>query len=460
MPLTGLDIYKRLPRENCKECGLPTCLAFAMKVAGGQAGLSDCPRLSDAARAELDEASAPPQRLVKIGPDPAPIEVGQETVLFRHDDKFYHPTAVALRLSDAQDAGGVRAACAAFKGLQFPRVGQVLHPDMIALVNESGSVEKFTAAAQIISKELGVPMVLMSDNVEILAAVAAGPLAGARPVLYCTGSPSVDDLAGLAGKAHAPICVAGNLAAVAAGVEALGAKGVKNVLISPGAVPANQTLAFLTQTRRAALNKKYRPLGCPVLALAAGQGGPQTRGIAFGDPDKLAAALDACVYVCKYAAVVVADVWEAPCLLPILTTRQNIYTDPQKPVQVEARLYEIGEVSDASPLLVTTNFSLSYYSVESEVEASRVPCRILAVDTEGTSVLTAWAADKLNPKTITAALKQSGAEEKVKHHQLVLPGLVAVLSAPLADESGWKVLVGPKEASGIGPFLKNEWKAG
>jgi acetyl-CoA decarbonylase/synthase complex subunit gamma len=445
MALTGLDIYKRLPKENCRECGVPTCLAFAMKVAAGQAGLSDCPRLSDDARAELSEASAPPQRLVKIGPEPNPIQVGQETVLFRHDEKFHHPTAVALVVSDAQDAGGIRKACTAFRALHFPRVGQVLAADMIALVNESDSPDTLAAAAEIVAKELGVPVVLMSKKVQNLTAAATGPLAGARPVLYCTGDASVDDLAALANKAAAPLCVAGSLETVAQRVEALGAKGVKNVLISPGDAGPAEALAFLTRSRRAALNKKYRPLGCPVLAVAAGT-------------DPAAAALDACAYVCKYAAVVVSNAWEPYLLLPILTARQNIYTDPQKPVQVEAKLYEIGEVADSSPLLVTTNFSLSYYAVESEVEASRIPCRILAVDTEGTSVLTSWASDKLNPKTITAALKGSSVETKVKHRRLIIPGLVAVMAAPLSDESGWQVLVGPKEASGIGPFLKSEWK--
>ena len=445
MALTGLDIYKRLPKENCKECGLPTCLAFAMKVAAGQAGLDACPRLSAESRAELGEASAPPQRLIKMGEDSKAIEVGQETVLFRHDERFHHPTAVALTISDAADGAAVSQACADFKRLQFVRVGQTLHADMIALVNESGSPERMSAAAKVVCDKLGVPMVLMSAKLDALAAAAKGPLSGARPVLYCTGEASPDALAELAKAAKAPLCVAGAIEAVAQQVEALGAKGVRDVLISPGDARAADALAFLTKTRRAALNKKYRPLGCPVLVSARGE-------------DKTAAALDACAYVAKYAAVIVSDAWQPHLLLPILTTRQNIYTDPQKPVQVEPKLYEIGEVTPKSPLLVTTNFSLSYYSVESEVEASRIPCRILAVDTEGTSVLTAWAADKFNPQTIAAALKKTEAEAKVEHRQLVIPGHVAVITASLAEECGWKVLVGPKEAAGIGAFLKNEWK--
>ena len=447
MALTGLDIYKQLPKENCKECGLPTCLAFAMKVAAGQVGLEECPRLTDDARGELDEASAPPQRLVTIGPDPDPVQIGQETVLFRHDEKFHHPTAVALTVSDSLDESALRDLCTAFKELEFTRVGQTLRPTMIALINDSGSADTMSAAAQTLHSALSVPMVLLSDKIDALSAAAAGPLSGARPLLLCTGDASADDLAALAKQAGAPICVAGDAETVADRVEALGKLEVKDVVISPGRTSAAEALQFLTQTRRAALKSKFRPLGCPVLVLADGD-------------DKVAGMLDACAFVCKYAGVVVSNAWDGHLLVPILTTRQNIYTDPQKPVQVEPKLYEIGEVTPQSPLLVTTNFSLSYYSVEAEVETARVPCYILAVDTEGTSVLTGWAADKFNPETITNALTANSAGEKVEHHTVIIPGHVAVISASLADESGWKVLVGPKEATGIGPYLKSDWNSG
>ncbi len=446
MALKGLDIYKLLPKTNCKECGVPTCLAFAMKVAAGQAGLDDCPQLGGEARSQLDEASAPPQRLVRIGADPQPIEIGQETVLFRHEEKFHRPPAVALKVSDAQDADALRQAGAAFRALEITRVGQTLQPDMIALVNDSGSADALRAAAAVLHGELAVPMVLIGGAVDPLLLAATGPLAGARPLLFCTGDVPTGCLAALAQQAEAPICVAGDLESVAGRVEELAKEGVREVVISPGGASTARTLDFLTRTRRAALNKKYRPLGCPVLVFADGD-------------DPAAAALDACAYVCKYAGVVVTDLWDGNLLTPVLTARQNIYTDPQKPVQVEPKLHQVGEVTPLSPLLVTTNFSLSYYSVESQVEASRVPCYILAVDTEGTSVLTSWASDKLNPQTIASALKSCGAGERVEHHQVVIPGLVAMLAAGVADESGWEVLVGPKEAVGIPGYLKSHWTA-
>ncbi|KKM65065.1 hypothetical protein LCGC14_1495020, partial [marine sediment metagenome] len=232
MALTGLDIYKNLPKENCKECGLPTCLAFAMKVASGQAGLDDCPRLSDEARGALGEASAPPQRLVKIGPDANAVEVGQETVMYRHDEKFHNPTVVALTISDAGETDAIREACQTFKGLEFTRVGQIIRPEMIALMNDSDSPDTFKAVAELIHGELGVPMVLIG-KIESVSAAATGPLAGARPLLYCRGEVTADQLAELADAAKAPVCVAGDLASVAETVEALTAKGVKDIVISP-----------------------------------------------------------------------------------------------------------------------------------------------------------------------------------------------------------------------------------
>ncbi len=445
MALTGLDIYKQLPKTNCKDCGVPTCLAFAMKVASGQAGLDDCPHLEADARSNLDEASAPPQRMVKIGGDKGSFEIGQETVLFRHEEKFHRPPAIALKVSDA-DAEALGKLGAAFGALEFSRVGETLGPDMIALVNDSGSADTFGAAAETIQRELGVPMVLMGETPEPLSAAATGPLKGTHPLLFCTGDAPVQDLAAMANGTSAPVCVAGDIESVAQRVEELGKEGVKDIVISPGPVASPKALEFLTQTRRAALKKKFRQLGCPVLVLADSN-------------DPAANVLDACAYICKYAGVVVTDLWDGHLLAPVLTTRQNIYTDPQKPVQVEPQLHEVGEASPQSPLLVTTNFSLSYYSVESQVEASRVPCYILAVDTEGTSVLTAWASDKFNAETIAAALKQWGADEKLGHRKLVIPGLVASIAASVSDESGWDVVIGPKEATAIGSFLKSDWSA-
>ncbi|HHN45874.1 MAG TPA: acetyl-CoA decarbonylase/synthase complex subunit gamma [Planctomycetes bacterium] len=444
MALSGLDIFKHLPKTNCKDCGVPTCLAFAMKVAAGQATLADCPHVSEAGKAALSEAGAPPQQLVKIGAGDKALEIGQETVLYRHDERFHRPAIVAVRVSTAMDAAALQERCKKAAAVNFERMGSKLAVGMVLVDDEAGDAAKFAEAAKTAAASSGKALALRSASADSLkaagtalkadkpllwaadgAAEAAIPVAKELALPLCLEAPGFDDVLPLAEKARAA--------------------GLKELVLSPGALPASGTLEFLTQTRRAAIQKKFRPVGYPVAALARGE-------------DAMQAVIDACWFVLKYAGIVVVDTVEPQHLLGILATRQDIYTNPQVPVKVEPGLHPVGDPGKDAPVLVTTNFALSYYSVESEVEASRVPAFILSVDTEGTSVLTAWAADKFNAATITAALKGSGVEARLGHKKLVLPGLVAVLRAGVEDESGWKAVVGPKEASGIGSFLKNQWK--
>jgi len=203
-------------------------------------------------------------------------------------------------------------------------------------------------------------------------------------------------------------------------------------------------LQGLTRLRRAALRKNFRSLGFPTITF-------------LNDQDPYGEIAQASTYLAKYAGILVLHSYEPWQVLPLLTVRQNIYTDPQKPVQVQPKLYEVGQVTPDSPVLFTTNFSLTYYSVEGEVEASRVPTYILAVDTEGTSVLTAYSGDKLNEKVVAKAMNNTSVGERLKHKKLIIPGLVAVMSAKLKDETGWDILVGPKEASGLPSYLKTTW---
>ena len=446
MPLTGLDIYKHLPRENCKKCGVATCLAFAMKVAAGQAGLDLCPRLDDKARTALAEASAPPQQLVKIGAGDKAIEVGQETILYRHEEKFHHPTAVAVCVNDGLEGAAIEERCREVAALKFERLGATLQVDMVAVYNTSQQADTFAKAAQTASKTSGKPLALIAADPECLKA-AGMAVKETRPLLWAMGAASqTAKFLAVAKELNLPICLEGDgfNALVALG-EAARAEGLKEVVLSPGQTDASKTLEFLTQSRRAALLKKFRPLGFPIAV-------PVLKGESYQ------AVVEACWFILKYAALVVVNTTRPEQILSILTSRQDIYTDPQKPVQVQAGLYTIGQPGPDSPLLVTTNFALSYYSVASEVESSRVPAYILSVDTEGTSVLTAWAADKFNATTITAALKKSEIESKLPHRKMVIPGHLAVISAPLIDESGWRVQVGPKEASGLVSFLKSQWK--
>jgi acetyl-CoA decarbonylase/synthase complex subunit gamma len=220
--------------------------------------------------------------------------------------------------------------------------------------------------------------------------------------------------------------------------------GAADLILEPVSDSFSTKLADLTRLRRAQLKKNLRVVGFPLLANAV-------------DPDNSDIEINrAAGYVAKYASIVIVSTLDDHRLLPLLTVRQNIYTDPQKPIQVKPGVWEVGKPGPDAPVLVTTNFSLTYYTVEGEVTASRIPSYILVIDTEGTSVLTAWAAEKFTIEMIAEKLNEPGGVcDKVKNKQVILPGLVAVMTAKLKEESGWDVIVGPREATGIPSFLKS-----
>ncbi|KPK57493.1 MAG: hypothetical protein AMK73_10085 [Planctomycetes bacterium SM23_32] len=445
MALTGLDIYKLLPQTNCGDCGVPTCLAFAMKVAAKQAPLDECPHVSAESQQQMGAASAPPQKLVTVGSGEGALKIGQETVMFRHDERFHHQCGIAVLVNDTDD---LAARAERIKALSFERMGQIMDVDTVALRCASGDGEKLKAAARQLHAELSLPLVLVADAADLLAP-AAEAMAEQRPLLWERGGPS-DELIRLAAdaKPRLPIVVEGDLEKCDADTQKAREAGVEEMVLYPGQLSPHDTLQFLTMSRRAALKRTHRPLGYPVLVYASSQ-----------EPVQLA--LEASQYVLKYAGIVVMDLDDPAYVLPVLVSRQSIYIDPQVPVQVEAKVHEVNNPTETSPLIVTTNFSLTYYSVLGEVEASRVPARILTVDTKGTSVLTAWAADEFGPEQIKAAVEKSGVFNELgeNYRRPIIPGLVAVISGELSEELGTEVIVGPKEASGLGRFLNSEWPA-
>ena len=444
MAMTAMDIFKLLPKTNCRDCGQATCLAFAMQIAQKKATLEDCPHVSEDAVATLGASAAPPIQLVTIGTGDKELKVGNETQLFRHDEKFHHPCGVAVRVSDKLDEAALKAKIEKTNALQFDRVGTHIKIDLIALDNESGDAATFAKAAKTVAESSEYALILMSKSPEAMKA-AASEIAAQRPLLYASDAGSAEAMAAVAKELKCPLAiVADGLEALAELTEKVKAAGAEQIMIDPGARDMKGALQALTQTRRAALKRQFRPLGYPPVAFAKAD-----------DPyDEL---LLATTFLLKYAGIVVVDGDEPWQILPLLTARMNIYTDPQKPIQVEPKLYTIGEVNEDSPVLFTTNFSLTYYTVESDVEASRVPCYLMAVDTEGTSVLTAYSGDKLTEKTVKAAIDKAGLEDIVKHRKLIIPGYIAVLSGRIEEATGWEVLVGPKESSFIPKFLQQVW---
>jgi acetyl-CoA decarbonylase/synthase complex subunit gamma len=442
MGLSGLEIYKLLPKTNCKACGFPTCLAFAMQLAAKKVSLDKCPHVSEEAKKALESASLPPIRLITVGTGDEKLEIGNETVLFRHEEKFYHPAGIGFLLEDTSSEEELRKALAEIKKLDFERVGQRINVNLIALSSKSNDASKFEAALKIILEGSKLPVCLMSDDAPIMGK-ALEAAKDRIPLIYRATKANFKEMAKLSKSFKSPLVAsAPTLEELEGLVKDLNAEGVADIVLDTGDKPIAEKLWDFTQIRRLALKKAFRPFGYPVIAFTKSE-------------DALQETAEASTYIAKYAGIVVLKARNPWNVLPILTVRQNIYTDPQKPLQVESKVYEIGKVSDASPVLVTTNFSLTYYTVEAEVESSKIPSYIVSCDSEGMSVLTAWAAEKFTAESIARTLEKHGAKDKVSRKELIIPGYVAVLSGKLEEESGWKVTVGPREASGIPSFLKN-----
>ena len=443
MALSGVEIFKLLPKTNCKKCGHPTCLAFAMKLAQRQASLDQCPDVSEDAKKVLGEASAPPIRPISLGSGSKAVKLGEETVLFRHDKKFVNPCALAVAIKDTLTDEEITKKIDAVLASEIDRVGQKLRVDAIALINESGDKGKFEAAAKIISSKAPEVPVILSTTDPAAAEAAVKLFTGKKPVIYGANSGNAEAMASIAKAEKATLGVVANgLDELSTLTEKIKSLGVEDMIIDSGAKTAKEIIENNTLIRRAAAKKNFKALGYPVINFVQRD-------------DSLYEAMIAAIGITKYASVMVLNSIERWKNLALFTLRQNIYTDPQVPMQVEQKIYKIGEPTPDSPLTITTNFSLTYFIVSGEIENSKVPCRLAVMDCEGLSVLTAWAAGKFTASKIAAFIKESGVENEVKHRELILPGYVAILSGAIEEKlEGWKVTVGPREANGLPAFLK------
>jgi len=442
MALTGLDIFKLLPKTNCGECGVPTCMAFAMKLAAKNAELSSCPYASEEAMTKIGAASKPPIRLVKIGPVEHEVQVGNETVIFRHEKTFVHQTAIAIAVSDIDPPVQLAHVAAPVREYCLERVGEQLKIDLVLVENTTGEVAPFVAAVREVAASSGRGLILSSSYPEVIEA-ALQELAGQRPLIHAATPENAEAMAALALKYGAPLAArADSLDELAALTIKLAGLGVQDLVLDLPADNPAATLQYNTIMRKAALKGPYAPMGYPVLNCVTHR----------ELPDVVA---DAASLICKYASILVLDTVAYQALLPVMMLRQNIFTDPQKPIQVEPKVYPIGEPDENSPVLVTTNFSLTYFIVSGEIENSGVSAHLVIVECEGMSVLTGWAAGKFTGEKIAAFIKQCGLEQQVKTRRLIIPGYVAQISGELEENlPGWTIVVGPQEASDLAPFLK------
>jgi acetyl-CoA decarbonylase/synthase complex subunit gamma len=444
MGLTGIQIFKLLPKTNCGECGSPTCLAFAMKLAAGQAELEACPYVSEEAKEKLAEASAPPIRPVTIGSGEDVFKCGGETVQFRHEKTFVNPTGIGVLITDSMGDEDVEGRLKRFKELQYERVGLTLKPDLVAIKDTSGEKDKFTALIQK-AKNNGVgKLVLMSEKVENLKAglETAGDI---RPLLYAANKDNVEELGKLAKEKNVPLSVKGNgLDEVTELTTKLTEMGLKDLVIDSGSRKLKEVFTDQIGIRRAALVGGERALGFPTITFPCEM-----------TDDPMEEALITSTMIAKYAGIAILSDLQGESLFPLLVQRMNIFTDPQRPMATSEGIYEINNPDEKSPVLITTNFSLTYFIVSGEIENSRVPSWLLVMDTEGLSVMTAWAAGKFAADAIAIFVKKSGISEKVEHHKLIIPGYAAGMSGELEEElPDWEILIGPREGAHIPAYLK------
>ncbi|OGO11551.1 MAG: hypothetical protein A2Y53_04225 [Chloroflexi bacterium RBG_16_47_49] len=443
MALTGIQIYKLLPQTNCKECGYPTCLAFAMKLSAKQVELSACPYVTPEAKTQLAESAAPPIRLVAIKSDGYEAKAGNEVVLFRHDKTFYNKPGLFIRVYDNQPVETIKATVTEANAYAVNYVGMDLTVDGFAVASSSGDPNAFTAAVQTVRAASKRPIILMSRDVNVVKA-GMNALKGETPLIYGADARNWEAFADLAKENKAALgIIAGTLAEMAELTEKIKAKGVEDLVIDPGGRDLGSGLAIGTTIRRLAVKKNFRALGFPVIAFPGDAGDPGME------------AVQAAQAITKYAGFIVLDHFNPASIYPLLVLRQNIYTDPQKPIQVQPGIYEINAPKPEDPVLVTTNFSITYFSVANEVEGSGLPAWLLVTDAEGMSVLTAWAAGKFDAERIAKAIKSFNVADKVSRKRIVLPGHVAVLSGELEGElPDWEIRVGPREAVDLPAFMK------
>ncbi len=448
MALTGIQIFKLLPKTNCGKCGVPTCLAFAMNLAAGKAELAACPFVSEEAKAMLAEASAPPIRPVTIGTGENAFKIGGETVMFRHEKRFENPTGVAILVSDSMPADEISARIAKFNSYVYERVGLKLRANALALKCDSGNADKFGEFVSGVATATGGALIIMSEQPDILAA-GVKPVTARKPLIYAATKSNFETVVAIARENSCPLAIKSNGIEEAAELTEMADKaGVKDIVIDLNPDSLKDLLRDQVGIRAAALVKKMRPLGYPTIVLPFNL---------TDDPAK--EALIASMLIAKYAGMIVLSDIQGDVLFPLLVERMNIFTDPQRPLATSPGIYEINNPDENSPVLITTNFSLTYFIVSGEIESSKVPAYLLIMDTEGLSVMTAWAAGKFVADLIAQFVKKSGIEDKVKHRKLIIPGYAASESGGLEEDlAGWEIMVGPREGSHLPAYLKS-WKA-
>jgi acetyl-CoA decarbonylase/synthase complex subunit gamma len=444
--LKGLDIFKLTPKTNCKDCGNPTCMAFAMKVASGALPIEKCPHMSAEALSTLSEATAPPMKSYKVGE----LALGGETVLSRHEKTLVSKTLYAVQVCDCMDGAKQDEVLKSIPAVDYERISERMYVEMVYVRHSAGKAPADYAALVSKAKALGRPMVLSCTDVE---AMKAGVEAAAGCDIIVNGATpdNFADMSAVATGAKALLGVrADSLEALHDTVEKLEAAGNKNLILEVSTASVKEAYADAVQIRRAALKDGDRTFGYPSIVNVAA--------LSEGDAHLEAALLS--LFTCKYGSIVVCSEMTYAKALPLYGLRQNIFTDPQKPMKVAPGIYPINGADENSPCCLTVDFALTYFLVSGEIERSKMPVNLLITDASGMSVLTAWAAGKFSSSSIKKFFDEFDINNKIKNRALIIPGKVAVMKGEIQDKlPEWSVIVGTTEAVQLVKYLRDEeWK--
>ena len=441
MALKGLDIFKLSPKKNCKECGSPTCMAFCMKVAQGAVEIDKCPYFSDDAKAMLNEQTAPPMKTIAVGEH----KLGGETVLFRHEKTLVNKNLYAVSVCTCMDEATVDAKLADAQKVDYERIGERMYVEFIQVANNQADPAVYAALVKK-AAATGRPLVLECWDVE--CAKAALEVCGKDVILDGATPANWEAMNELATAKGVVLGVwAENISDLYDTVKALEAKGNKNLVLDVTGKTAKETLANAVLVRRTAIKDGDRTMGYPSIVNLA----KLTKGDA-----RLETAY-ASMFTEKYASIIVMSGMTYAQALPLYGLRQNIYTDPQKPMKVEAKIYPLNGADENSPCALTVDFALTYFLVSGEMERSNAPVNLIITDASGMSVLTAWAAGKFSSSTVKKTFEELDIANKIKNRTLIIPGKVAVMKGEIQEKlPDWNVVVGPLEAVQLPKYLKDK----
>ena len=461
--LSPIDVYMLLPKTNCKECGEDNCMAFATKVVNREVSIDQCPPLlaKENAKnyAKLKEMLKPAVKEVTVGVGDSAVNIGGKLVMYRHEFTYTNPTAIAIDVTDEMSDDEIVTRVKKTQDFSYLYIGNDLKLQMVAIRSTSNDAEKFKATVKKVAENTNLPIILCSFDATVLeSGLMAIPKA--RPLIYAATKDNWKEMAELALMYNCPLVVSApnDISVLRSLVKTMNEYGVEDLVLDPGTATSEglgDTINNFTMIRRAACTLGDELLAYPTIA---------TPIVAWTEPASSSTvnawneAYVASMLVTRYADVMIMHSTEGWTLLPITVLRQNIYTDPRKPVAVKAGLRTIGTPDENSPVLMTSNFALTYYTVAQDMESSGTDGYLIVVDSEGTAIDSGVAGRKLTAETVADAIKETKIEEKVKHRKLIIPGKAARISGEIEGLSNWDVLVGPRDSSGIPKFLKDKWK--